>query len=43
MKYDHWKDDLQAIDSLLESGRISVDEAYEMREYIEDLAKSGMV
>jgi len=43
MKYAHWKDDVRAIESLLAAGQISVDEAHEMREYIEELAETNVV
>lgn len=38
MRYAHWDEDLLAIRSLLEAGRISYEEAAELRQYVEALA-----
>jgi hypothetical protein len=38
MRYEQIKEDLQAIDSLLAAGRIGIEEAHEMRAYLEGLA-----
>lgn len=38
MKYRHVKDEVLAINALLEAGRIELEEANEMRRYLEELA-----
>lgn len=37
MKYRYVKDDVLAINALLEAGRIELEEANEMRRYLEEL------
>lgn len=38
MKYNHIGEDLLAISTLLQAGRIDYAEAHEMRDYVESLA-----